>query len=90
MMERPEFVGKIVKAERLNCTVNGNPRYRIEFDVIHQIDNITRLVSSDSACSYDVENLLHSGEQVYVWTTRAGRVYRMDRVFPSPELGGRR
>lgn len=66
----------LVAAVRLTNTVNGNPRYRL----------ITAdgeyLISSDSACAYDVQNILHrkgEGEAVPVTLslTRAGRVWNI-------------
>lgn len=65
----------LYSATRLNNSVNGNPRY-----TLHTTGgNYT--TSSDSACAYDVQNILHGlrGEAVRVTlhTTRAGRVWNI-------------
>ena len=79
MSKTPELTDvSILTARRLNCSVNGNPRFDITF--FDGDGEYTYRTSSDSACNYDVENLLHSRDRVNVYVTRAGRVYRMDRI----------
>jgi hypothetical protein len=65
-------------AVRLNNTVNGNPR----FDLITADGDF--MISSDSACSYDVENFVgrirHGEDRVTLSLTRAGRVWNIKRA----------
>lgn len=68
---------ELINATRMTNTVNGNPRYRL-----HTTDG-DYITSSDSACAYEVQNLLHSrrGQDVITVTlslTRAGRVWGID------------
>ncbi len=74
----PSFTARIVTAERLTNSVNGNPRFKITFD-----DGERYITSTDAACSYDVENLLgRRGEPsypVHVWLTKAGRIEGLSR-----------
>jgi hypothetical protein len=65
-------VKTIIRAERLNNSVNGNPRYRLYF-----ADGSAHTTQSDSACTYDVENLAKHGATLELTLTRAGRVCRI-------------
>lgn len=75
-----KIIGQIVSAERLNNSVNGNPRFSITFNVgiphvVCDRDGIQFFItSSDSACNYAVENYYRSGQTVELGLTRAGRV----------------
>jgi hypothetical protein len=67
---------QISRIERLNSSVNGNPRYRIGFD-----DASTAITSSDHAFCYTVGNPeMREGSAVSVEYTRAGRISHMDPV----------
>lgn len=62
----------IIKVERLNCSVNGNPRFKLH--TLHS-DFVT---SSDASVSYDVENLSKAmtspGVVTRLGLTKAGRI----------------
>lgn len=64
--------------ERLNSSVNGNPRFRL---ITNKGAYITQ---SDGACSYDVDNVARkipsngNGLPVEIKTTRAGRVWSIE------------
>ena len=81
MTQAPEFVARLVSAERGGCSVNGNPRWRLTFDPCHRVGNMDRLTSSDAMASYEVSNLLSWKGLLYVHTTRAGRVTNMRKVL---------
>lgn len=70
-MTKPQILRHvtIVAAERLNNSVNGNPRYRLALS-----DGNMYLTQSDAACSYDVDNYRRSGEAFDAELTRAGRI----------------
>jgi hypothetical protein len=77
------FQGVIVAADRLTSSANGNPRFRVTFryyDDSGKIDTLVFLTSSDAACSYDVENVLRSGEEVVIGLTRASRIETISRL----------
>lgn len=65
----------ITRAERLNNSVNGNPRYRLHFD-----DATTALTQSDSACAYELQNHAMIGGTFEFTLTRAGRVCGIRKV----------
>lgn len=62
---------------RLNNSVNGNPRYRLDFS-----DGTSATTQSDSYCNYDVENLAERGATLELTLTRAGRVCGVRKVEP--------
>lgn len=69
---------RLIRAVRLNSSTNGNPRFRL---VTMEGDYVTQ---SDSACSYDVENIVRKiphGESLAVTLslTPAGRVWNIER-----------
>ena len=70
----PTYRGvQIVHSERLTNSTNGNPRYRLVFDV----EPFTAVTQSDASCSYDVDNYMrreYAGRTFTIETTRAGRV----------------
>jgi hypothetical protein len=73
----------ILSVERLNNSVNGNPRFDITFtdnDGEFVTNQWTHRTSSDSSCNYEVTNYANSGERIDVWLTKAGRVYMMRPV----------
>lgn len=66
---------RLYAVDRLNCSVNGNPR----FDLHTSAGTFT--TQSDASCSYDIENVARmipaggAGLPVTLKTTRAGRVW---------------
>ena len=71
---RRELTTVLYHVSRLNHTANGNPRF-----TLHTSDGAFT-ISSDSACSYDVENIasrLKDGRTLLVELalTRAGRFF---------------
>lgn len=70
---------ELFQAERLNNSVNGNPRFRL----------ITRdgsfVTQSDASCSYDVDNIMRevrrNGGALFVRLslTPAGRVWNIEQ-----------
>ena len=79
-MAENEVTGEIVATERLNCSVNGNPRWRIV--ILTQVDGITDsrilLTSSDISDAYAVGNPgFRRGDRVRFTLTRAGRITHM-------------
>ncbi len=66
-------------ADRLNSSVNGNPRFTLA------TADGSFITQSDAACSYDVENttrpLPHGGSaRIRLHLTRAGRVWNIERL----------
>lgn len=66
-------------SERLNSSVNGNPRFRLA------TADGSFVTQSDASCSYDVENItrpIPHGDSVRVrlHLTRAGRVWNIERL----------
>lgn len=68
------------RAQRLNNSVNGNPRFDVTFVDEERLGEWTYRTSSDSSCNYEVTNYLNSKELVDVWLTKAERVYRIDKA----------
>lgn len=62
--------------ERLNSSVNGNPRYRVHFD-----NGSSAITMSDAGFCYAVGNPgLRDGDTVEVEFTRAGRIRNMKEL----------
>jgi hypothetical protein len=55
--------------ERLNNSVNGNPRFRVHFE-----DGSTAETQTDNALNYGLENPENFGADVAVTFTKAGRI----------------
>lgn len=69
----------IDRLERLNNSVNGNPRYRVYFT-----DGSFAVTSSDAACSYDLPNIMrHTEPEVTITWTKAGRIAMIDFEAPA-------
>ena len=62
-------IRRIDYLERLNSSVNGNPRFRVHFT-----DGSSAETQSDAAVSYGLENRENFDTDVDVTFTRAGRV----------------
>jgi hypothetical protein len=62
-------IKRIERLERLNSSVNGNPRFCIHFD-----DGTDAITSSDAAFCYGIENPEYHGTDLKVTYSRAGRV----------------
>lgn len=71
--------GKYVKAERLGTSYYGNPYYRIEIDEGNSRWGNGYRTSIDSSVNYEATNPKH-GDRVKVWLTKAGRIYKMERL----------
>ena len=78
----PFFVKEI---ETLNCSVNGNPRYRVTLD-----DGTETITSSDSACVYSIPNYARNGRAIMVEFTRAGRISWIRSASPLDTMVGSR
>jgi len=62
----------VIAVDRLNNSVAGNPRYRLNVDS----DARWYVISSDSTCAYDVENVTKTlPVRVHLALTPAGRFY---------------
>jgi hypothetical protein len=74
-MKKNTFPGaRLIIAERLNCSINGNPRYFVGFETMHG-EYIRGKTATDSMAGYSVRNWEQSGRAtVTTHTTRAGRV----------------
>lgn len=70
--------GQITAIDRLNNSVNGNPRYDVFFRTDESSDWYT--TSSDAACSYDIENVYNRQDCITLGLTRAGRISTITRV----------
>ena len=72
---------RICRVDRLPNSVNGNPRFDITFETPRDLSWWwTYRTSSDSACVYDVDNLMREKALVKVFLTRADRVCRLVRL----------
>ena len=75
---------QLLAAERLNSSVNGNPRFRLILSNVAGDESDGHwthsfITQSDAACSYDVENYVRMDQPIVdVWMTRADRVYRIE------------
>lgn len=70
----PELVNvHITRTERLNHSVNGNPRFRLWL-ACGDLDLGMFVTSSDAACNYEISNYANSGAAFDAWLTRARRV----------------
>jgi hypothetical protein len=65
--------GVIYSAERLNNSVNGNPRYRLVMDLGDDVLE-TYVTMSDASAGYNVQNLYARRDRVRLTLTPAGRV----------------
>jgi hypothetical protein len=68
-------------ADRMGCSVNGNPRWSIS------TADGTYVTQSDSACSYDVDNIRRTipyegSIRVRLTTTPAKRVLKIEVLTP--------
>lgn len=70
MSTETTVTGAIVATDRLRNSVNGNPRFRVHLD-----NGETYQTSTDSAVSYDIDNLARSRKRVTFLLTRAGRIW---------------
>jgi hypothetical protein len=66
---------RLITAERLNCSINGNPRWLVRFETMHG-DRIAAKTASDASAGYMVDNwrAWDTTATVNTHTTRAGRV----------------
>jgi hypothetical protein len=66
---------RLITADRLNCSINGNPRWLVRFETMHG-DRITAKTTSDSSAGYVVDNwrAWNTTATVTTHTTKAGRV----------------
>lgn len=67
---------RITGLDRLNNSVNGNPRYRVHFDT-----GSSAITSSDHAFCYGITNPEMRGDVVVTYT-RAGRI---SDISPAPD-----
>jgi len=73
-MAKQTVTARIVASERLNSSVNGNPRYRIAFD-----DGEMRTSQSDAAWCYGFGNRgMRNGDMVTMTLSAAGRIETME------------
>lgn len=66
----PEFTGRIAWIERLNSSVNGNPRYRVSF-----VNGPVRKTQPDAGISYGLTNPEYQDVDLDVYTTPSGMIY---------------
>lgn len=83
-MAKDTYQGYIVAAKRLHNSRNGNPRFDVTFKFSGTDEHIVLTTSSDAACSYDVENVQRSREEVVIGMTRAGRIETISRLEEGP------
>lgn len=69
------YTQTIDRLERLNLSVNGNPRFRIHF-----ADGQTAITQTDAGFAYGLENRENIGVPVKVTATRAGRVTNVEPI----------
>ena len=68
---------RVHQVRRLNLSVNGNPRF------VLTTDDGELQTSTDSACSYDVENVTHRlPVKVDLRLTNSNRIYSIERHTP--------
>jgi len=70
--------GRVVYASRLDNSMAGNPRFRITLE-----GGAVYLTRSNSACNYDVENVLGPGlhrTPLVVLTLEDGRIVNIEKV----------
>ena len=74
-MKTQKINGTVTIIERLNNSVNGNPRFKL------MIDDTVIITKSDYGYCYDIENLARSGEAVEaeIYYTKAGSRRLEDR-----------
>lgn len=65
---------QLIIADRLNNSINGNPRYLVSFETMHG-EYIRGKTATDSMAGYSVRNWEQLGRAtVTTHTTKAGRV----------------
>ena len=69
------YTQTIDRLERLNNSVNGNPRFRIYFT-----DGQTAVTQSDASIAYGLENRENIGVPVKVTATPAGMVWNVEPI----------
>jgi hypothetical protein len=81
MSKSTTVVKTLARLERLNCSVNGNPSFRLHFE-----DGTSARTQSDSSCVYEAQNHApRHGEPaplLELTLTRAGRVCGIRKVRP--------
>lgn len=71
--------GTIYSTERLDNSVNGNPRYRIAFDTGEgSLEHYVTM--SDASAGYDVQNHFITKGRVRLTLTPAGRVRYIESI----------
>ena len=81
-MAEKTMIVRILSAERLNNSVNGNPRYKLILaSPVGAFPSWAGswLTMSDALCNYDVENLLRENTDVEVTLSRAERIRSIKR-----------
>lgn len=66
------IVCDVVSIETLNNTLAGNPRFSVTFK--QDGEEVTRITSSDTSCSWDFSSNIRPGDTVAITVTRAGRI----------------
>lgn len=61
--------------ERMNCSVNGNPKYRVHF-----ADGTSAVTSSDAGFCYAINNKEYRDADLEVTYTAAGRIANIHPV----------
>lgn len=72
-----KITGRILATERLNNSVNGNPRWRVMIE-----GHGLYITSSDAGVNYDISNWRFHDELVEWSLTRAGRINMGKVVTP--------
>lgn len=75
------MIKTIESLERLNNSVNGNPRYRVHFT-----DGTSALTQSDASLGYCIGNPEYRDVPLEVITTKAGRIYDLKPVSAEEEF----
>ena len=67
-MKTQKINGTVTILEKLNNSVNGNPRFKL------MIDGIVITTKSDYGYCYDIENIVRSGEviEAEIYYTKSG------------------
>jgi hypothetical protein len=74
------MINTIESLERLNNSVNGNPRYRVHF-----VDGTSMLTQSDASIGYAIGNPEYQDVPLEVIATKAGRIYDLKPVVTGDE-----
>lgn len=78
-MRVKDFTATVTKLQRLQNSINANPRFRVTFDT-----GAVHMTQSDASFCYAIENPEMKGP-VDVWLVKSGKIEHMAPAQPEKE-----